>query len=109
VRAFFRRLWMYSSHHLASGLGATWHRRVMTMDLIGLALAVLGLRWPTPAMLLVLAFAGRVLATAARRRGNVTVFAFRPDRLVRVGILLLLADLATWLGALDHWRGRRRA
>jgi hypothetical protein len=105
----FRRFRLYSTHHLAAGLGRTWHLRVMLMDLTGFALLVGALFTPVA----LLAFAGLVLARAAKavwtRHANISPrFAFRPDRLVRVLLLLFVCDLALWAGLLDYARGHAR-
>jgi len=106
-RAMFARFRLYSAHHLAAGLGHTWHHRVMAMDLAGLALVLFSLAWP-PVLLLALAGgAGRVLRTVWTRRCNVDHAPLRPDRLLRVALLIGLSDVAMWAGALDHIGGRR--
>jgi glycosyltransferase involved in cell wall biosynthesis len=105
--AVFRRLRLYSAHHLAAGLGRTWHHRVFAMDLVFLALAVAGFRWWLAWTLFVVGALARVAKTILGRRGNAEGrFAFRPDRVARVAWLLLVADTATWAGAWDWTRGR---
>jgi glycosyltransferase involved in cell wall biosynthesis len=108
-RAYFRRLRRYSAHHLAAGLGRTWHARVAAMDLAALALALAALRTP---ILLALLLAGGLLRLARTvwiRRGNVREpLSFRPRRLAMAALLVALADAAMWLGALDHLRGKAR-
>jgi glycosyltransferase involved in cell wall biosynthesis len=105
----FRRFRLYSAHHLAAGLSRTWHLRVVLMDLTGLALLVGALFTPVA----LLAFAGAVLVRAAKavwvRRANISPrFAFRPDRLFRVLLLVFLCDLALWAGLLDYACARAR-
>jgi hypothetical protein len=107
--AFFRRLRLYSAHHIRAGLFRTWHARVMLMDIVmAVVLACTALTlWAAPCLLTLAG--GRLLATVKRRRGNVPDgAAYRADRLVRVAFLLLLADLGTWAGALDWLRTRGR-
>jgi len=106
-RAVWRRFRLYSAHHLAAGLYRTWHLRVMSMDLAGLAL--LGASWFWPPSILVLGLGGiaRLLRMVAKRRWNIPDGRpFRLDRLLRVAFLLVLADAATWAGALDFAAGR---
>lgn len=106
-RAFFRRLRLYSAHHSLAGLSHTWHRRVLLMDLLGVALLLLG-AWMPVAWVLAATFGlARVVSTVWKRRANVAGrSAFRPDRLARVALLLLLADVATWMGLFDRAAGR---
>lgn len=103
----WRRFRLYSAHHLAAGLYETWHLRVMAMDLAALGLLGAAAVWTAAIPLLGLAVLTRLLLTVARRRNNVpNRRAFRPDRLLRVALLLLLADAAMWVGALDRVLGR---
>jgi glycosyltransferase involved in cell wall biosynthesis len=103
----WRRLRLYSAHHLAAGLHQTWHLRVMTMDLAALCLLGGAAVWPAAIPLLGLIVLARLLVTVGRRRQNVpNRQPFRPDRLLRVGFLLLLADAAMWMGTLDRVVGR---
>lgn len=105
--AVFRRLRVYSAHHLAAGLSGTWHLRVMLMDVAALVLTLACFFWPPAALLLVAGVVARVARTIRRGRSNVpAASALRPDRLVRVAALLLLADLAAGAGLLDRLRGR---
>ena len=103
----FRRMRLYSAHHLAAGLGRTWHHHVMAIDAVLLGLLAAALAW-TPAGLLALGLmAARLLKTVAVRASAVAPrFAYRPDRLARAAVLLALADAAVWLGWLDLRRGR---
>jgi glycosyltransferase involved in cell wall biosynthesis len=108
-RAAFRRLRLYSRHHAAAGLWGTWHRRVLAMDVVAMALAAVMPVWPLAGALLGVGAIARLLRTVARRRRNVPGSAFRPDRLVRVAWLLVLGDVAAWLGLLDHFHSGRAA
>jgi glycosyltransferase involved in cell wall biosynthesis len=103
----FRRLRLYSAYHLAAGLGRTWHHRVFAMDLGFLVLAVAG-AWLRPAWLaLAVLLTARLVKTILGRRGSAEGrFAFRPDRVLRVAWLLVVADAATWVGAFGRWLGR---
>jgi hypothetical protein len=104
--AFFRRLMRYSSAHLAAGLFHTWHRRVLTMDIL-LVATLLGclVFWPLGALAIVLGL-GRLARTISLRSANVAPRnPWRPDRLVRVLWLLLLADVAVWGGLARWWAG----
>ena len=106
-RGVWRRLRLYSAHHLAAGLYQSWHLRVVSMDLAALGLLGAAAVWPAAIPLLGLAVLARLLLTVAGRRTNVpNRQAFRPDRLLRVTLLLLLADAAMWMGALDRVVGR---
>jgi glycosyltransferase involved in cell wall biosynthesis len=106
-RGVWRRFRLYSAHHLAAGLYETWHLRVMAMDLVALGLLGATAVWSITIPLLGLTVLARLLLTVARRRNNVPHRqAFRPDRLLRVALLLLLADAAMWMGALDRVVGR---
>lgn len=100
---FFRRLLRYSSAHVAAGLFHTWHGRILAMNVAFLALLLGAVYLPLlalPAALLVLA---RLLKTVRARRWNVIPRSpWRPDRLLRVALLLLLADLAVWGGLLHR-------
>jgi len=103
----FRRFRLYSAHHLAAGLFSTWHSRVMMMDGVGAVVGVASIFWPVLCFVLGGAVLARLLRTVARRRSNIGgVHPFRPVRLLRVGVLLLVADAAMWLGALDYALGR---
>ena len=105
-RAIFKRLRLYSAHHLSAGLSHTWHRRVFIMDAIAVSLLAAAAFWPLAMALLAMGAIGRVLRTIGRRKANVMDGqAFRYDRVARVAVLLLLADLAAWAGAADFmWR-----
>jgi glycosyltransferase involved in cell wall biosynthesis len=103
-RAVFKRFRLYSAHHLAAGLGRTWHHRVMAMDLAGLALVLASPAWPPALLLAFAAGASRLLRTVWTRRHNVERAPLRPDRLLRVGLLIALSDLAMWAGAVDYVR-----
>ncbi len=105
--AVFRRLRLYSAYHLEAGLSRTWHRRVFAMDGAFAAFALAAAWWWPAAALLVVGWGARVAKTIRGRRGNAPgVAAFRPDRVLRVALLLAIADAATWAGAFDRWRGR---
>jgi glycosyltransferase involved in cell wall biosynthesis len=107
--AAFRRLSLYSRHHLRAGLFRTWHLRVLSMDLVALLLL-----WALPlsegVAALLAALAGRTILTAWKRRENVPgPRPLTPLRLVRVAVLIVLADIAAWLGVFHAAFGRRRA
>lgn len=106
--AAFRRLRLYSRFHLKAGLSRTWQRRVFAMDLVALVLAAGALAWPPLLLVLGLGFGARLLRTIWVRRRNVQGAAFRPDRLLRVAVLLVLGDLAAWAGLLDLLMERRQ-
>lgn len=99
--AVFRRLRLYSRHHLKAGLARTWQHRVFAMDVTAAALAVASLRWPWLGLALLLGLLARVLRTVWVRRRNVPSAPFRPDRLLRVALLLALGDAAAWAGLAD--------
>ena len=102
VLGVFRRLRLYSTHHLAAGLWRTWHLRVFIMDLVALILFIVAVVWPPMAIVLLISVTARVFRSAYERRLNVSDGqAFRPDRLLRVAVLLFVADLAAWIGAGD--------
>ena len=105
-RAFFKRLRLYSTHHLSAGLSKTWHRRVFIMDIIALFLLATAAFWPPAMALFATGAIARVFRTIARRTSNIVDGrAFRYDRVGRVAVLLFLADLAAWAGAADFiWR-----
>ena len=106
-RSFFRRLRLYSAHHSRAGLGRTWHRRVLLMDVAGLALLAAGAWLYVAWLVFVVGGLGRLFSTVWKRRKNVEGRnPFRPDRFARVAFLLVLADLATWVGLLDRLTGR---
>jgi glycosyltransferase involved in cell wall biosynthesis len=108
--AMFRRFRRYSAHHLAAGLSRTWHRRVLAMDAAALGLFLVGFWAPAAWLLLAAAGGARLLRTIFVRRANILPHAaFRPDRILRVALLLFLADLALVLGTIDHLRGHRAA
>jgi glycosyltransferase involved in cell wall biosynthesis len=100
----FRRLRLYSRHHLLAGLFRTWHRRVLAMDAAALALIAGSLAWPWLLLPLGLGILTRLLRTVWSRRGAAPGGAFRPDRLLRVGVLLAIADVAAWAGLVDFLR-----
>jgi glycosyltransferase involved in cell wall biosynthesis len=107
--AMFRRFRLYSAHHLSAGLAWTWHRRVMATDGAAALLALGGLFARVPLLLLVLMAFARVVKTVHDRQANIAPrFAWRPDRIARVAVVLLLADAAVWMGALDHVRAGGR-
>jgi len=107
VGGVFRRLRLYSAHHLAAGMWRTWHLRVFAMDLLALFMAIGAILWPPAAALLMIAVTARVLRSAYDRRLNITDGqTFRPDRLLRVAVLLFVSDLAAWVGAGDLVLGR---
>ena len=99
--AAFRRLRLYSEHHIRSGLAHTWHWRVMAMDVAGVGLLAAAPFFPAVLVLLLGAVTARVVLTAYRRRTNLSdpLFLTLP-LLLRVALLLFLADAAAWLGAL---------
>ena len=104
--AAFRRFRLYSRHHLAAGLYKTWHLRVMAMDVTAAVLLVAAPSVPAARWVLAGAVAGRLLRTVAVRQGNIApAAAFRPDRVARVAVILLLADIAAWAGAVDYLLG----
>lgn len=105
--AVFRRFRLYSAHHLAAGLFGSWHARVMAMDGAALLLGTVGVVWSPSLLALAVGAIARIARSASRRRGNIgDRMPFRPDRLFRVALLLLLADVATWVGVLDYALGR---
>jgi len=107
IGGVFRRLRLYSAHHLAAGMWRTWHLRVFAMDLVALFMAIGAILWPPAAALLMIAVTARVLRSAYERRLNITDGqTFRPDRLLRVAVLLFVSDLAAWVGAGDLVLGR---
>jgi hypothetical protein len=105
--AVFKRFRLYSAHHMSAGLSRSWHRRVMAMDVAAVLMAAgAPLGWGL-LLLLGIASLARLLRTVLVRRRNIApLSAFRPDRLARVGIILVLADAAVWAGAVDHLRAR---
>lgn len=106
--AAFRRLRLYSTHHLRAGLFRTWHLRVMAMDAAALALVVASFFAPGAVIPLLLAGSVRVLRTANRRKHNLPEpHPLRATRLARVAFLLMLADAAVWLGAFSWLRESR--
>jgi len=108
--AVFKRFRSYSAHHLAAGLFTTWHLRVMLIDSAFVMLGVASLLHPVFGLGFVGLGSARVLRTVARRAWNVSLRPYRPDRLLRVTFLLLVADVACWLGLVDHLlrRGPRK-
>jgi glycosyltransferase involved in cell wall biosynthesis len=103
----FRRLRLYSQHHLRAGLGRTWHRRVMAMDVAAAVVLAAAFAWPLLWALPPLALLVRVVRSGERRRQTLGVRRWTPLLLARCCWLIVLADVAAWLGALDHWRQRR--
>lgn len=114
-RAIFRRLRLYSFHHLQAGLFKTWHRRVLLMDLAAAGLALAALYWPPLMLGVLVALVARIARSIVQHRlslpGTAVIHA---DRLARAGVLILLADLAAWAGSVDHlfhwirWRRHRK-
>jgi len=103
----FRRFRLYSRHHLAAALFGTWHLRVMAMDLALVGLALIGLRMPQALLAAGGLALARILSTVLKRRRSIApAAAFRPDRLLRVALLLALADAALWLGSIDWLLGK---
>jgi glycosyltransferase involved in cell wall biosynthesis len=105
--AVFRRFRLYSAHHVAAGLFDTWHRRVLMLDAAAIVLiaASFASRWFLA--ILALAALARLASTAWKRRHAVPAgSAFRPDRLLRGALLLLIVDAAACLGWLDYRKGR---
>jgi hypothetical protein len=102
----FRRLRLYSQHHLRAHLGRTWHRRVMSMDLAAAAVLAAGFAWPLLWALPPLALLARVLCTGERRRQSLGIQRWTLMLFARCCWLILLADVAAWVGALDYWRQR---
>ncbi len=112
VGAFFRRLRVYSRHHARARLWRTWHARVGLMDAAGVVLGAIALRWPSAWLVLGLAVSLRLGRTIGQRRGNITRSPWRVGCLVRVGVLVALADLAMWMGVVDlvyRWIAREDA
>jgi len=106
-RAIFKRLRLYSAHHVAAGLSRTWHRRVFIFDIVAATLLAATAFWPQAMALLAAGAIGRVVQSIGRRASNIVDGrAFRFDRVGRVVVLLLLADLAAWAGAIDFIRRR---
>ncbi len=107
-RAVFRRLRLYSAHHVLAGLGRTWHHRVLGMNAVGLALLVAGFAWPVAWVLLGLGAAARLWRTVMSRRSSAPPEAQRltAGRWARAAVLLAVADAACVLGYLDYLRGR---
>jgi glycosyltransferase involved in cell wall biosynthesis len=103
----FRRLRLYSQHHLRAGLGRTWHRRVMSMDVAAAVVLAAGLVWPPLWVLPPLGLLVRVLRNGERRRQALGIRRWTPLLLARCCWLIVMADAAMWLGAADHWRQRR--
>jgi len=101
VGAFYRRLRTYSRDHARCGLWASWHLRVAMMDLGAASLAALAIPWPPAVGLLAMAAVLRLGKTVWERRGNVSVSPWRLPCLARVGVLLVLCDLAMWAGLVD--------
>ncbi len=107
-RAVFRRLRLYSAHHVLAGLGRTWHHRVLGMNAVGLALLVAGFAWPVAWVLLGLGAAARLWRTVMSRRSSAPPEAQRltAGRWARAAVLLAVADAGCVLGYLDYLRGR---
>jgi hypothetical protein len=79
----------------------------MSMDLAALGLVGAAAVWPAATPLLGLMALARLLVTITKRRQHIANrHAFRPDRLLRAAFLLLVADAAMWMGALDCALGR---
>lgn len=76
------------------------------MDALALMLAVGAVFWPPATLLLLGAVTARVFWSAYERRSNLNGGAFRIDRMGRVAVLLLVADVAAWIGAGDFVVGR---
>ena len=73
----------------------------MTMDVAAVGLLAVASIFPVVLLPLVAAFAGRVVLTAYRRRANLAgPLPLDLSLFLRVALLLVLADVATWLGAL---------
>jgi glycosyltransferase involved in cell wall biosynthesis len=99
-RAVWRRLSLYSYHHLRAGQFRTWHRRVLLMDTAFLALLVGGVFAPVLLAVAVGAGALRTGLTAHKRRTNLPEpHPLSFSRLLKVAVLLVLADAAAWRGA----------
>ncbi len=109
LAACWRRLKSYSYHHARSGLAGRWHVRVMAMDIAFALLLGAAWFWP-PAGALALGLAAlRVLRTVTLRRRNVPSGAYRAGRVLRVALLLALADAAVWSGAVRALRNHARS
>lgn len=106
--AVFRRLRLYSAHHVAAGMARTWHYRVLAMDTAGIALLLAGLAWSPAWGLLAAGAAARVGRTVRSRRPSAPpeARALTVGRLLRAGVLLAVADAACVLGYVDFLRGR---
>ncbi|MCU0243134.1 MAG: glycosyltransferase, partial [Vicinamibacteria bacterium] len=104
----FRRLRLYSAHHIAAGFARTWHLRVMAMDIFGIALLLAGLAWRPAWLMFLFAAVTRLIRTIWARRDNIADSPFRGARLLRCALLLGLADTAVWCGASDYLRGAHK-
>lgn len=106
--AIFRRLRLYSAHHVAAGLGRTWHHRVLLMDACALGLLLAGLKWPVAWGVLVAGAIARLARTILMRRESAPPEArhLTLGRWARAAALLAVADAACVLGYVDFLRGR---
>lgn len=106
--AVFRRLRLYSAHHVAAGLGRTWHHRVLLMDACALGLLLAGLKWPVALGVLVAGAIARLVRTILTRRESAPPEArhLTLGRWLRAATLLAGADAACVLGYVDFLRGR---
>jgi glycosyltransferase involved in cell wall biosynthesis len=103
----FRRFAVYSYHNLVAKRGHYWHRGVarqylMALPFIALALFHHPLWWLVP----VAGFLARVGWTLWRKRNGFAIpKPLQPRRWVMVGLILLLVDAATFIGAVTYyWR-----
>jgi glycosyltransferase involved in cell wall biosynthesis len=105
----FRRFRSYSLHTLKGGQGGRWHMSVARMYLVGLVLLGLAVlhHWSWTLIVLV-GLAGRVHRTIRVRRSSLKIaHRMGPHTYFVVAVLLLLIDLAAFVGALDYLFKRR--
>ena len=105
----FRRFASYSQINLRAGYGRHWHLGLLRQYAVVCAAAILLSALASPWLALVILpfwFLARALRAGWHKRGDLPFDTLRPSTLFEAAVVLLVIDVATWVGTYRYWRAR---